>query len=90
MLCMVQAPPRKGLKFGKIKFSESLLVVSESQKRKIGAGPMAEWLSSRAPLQGPGFHWFRSWVQTWHLSSGHTEVASHIAQLEGPTTRIYN
>ena len=33
---------------------------------------------------------FRSWAQTWHLSSSHAEEASHIAQPEGPTTRIYN
>ena len=26
----------------------------------------------------------------WHCSSGHAEVVSHIAQPEGPTTRIYN
>ena len=31
-----------------------------------------------------------SWVRTWHRSSGHAEVASHIAQPEGPTARIYN
>ena len=36
---------------------------------------------------GPGF---RSWAWTWHRSSGHDEAASHIAQLEALTTRIYN
>ena len=39
---------------------------------------------------GPGFCWFRSWAWTWHHSSGRAEGASHIAQPEGPTTRIYN
>ena len=39
---------------------------------------------------GPGFRRFRSWVRTWHRSSGHTEVVSHTAQPEAPTTRIYN
>ena len=39
---------------------------------------------------GLGFLWFGSWEQIWHLSSGHAEVASYIAQPEGPTTRIYN
>ena len=34
--------------------------------------------------------WLGSWVWTWHCSSGHAEAASHIAQPEGPTTRIYN
>ena len=44
---------------------------------------MAEWLSSHAP----GFHWFRSWAQTWNRSSSHAEAASHMPQLEGPTTK---
>ena len=39
---------------------------------------------------GLGSHRFRSWARTWHCSSGHAEVASYIAQPEGPTTRIYN
>ena len=38
----------------------------------------------------PGFGWFRSWAQTCHHSSGHAEAASHIAQTEALTTRIYN
>ena len=38
----------------------------------------------------PGFHQFRSWAQTRHRSSGHAEAASHMPQLEGPTTEIYN
>ena len=48
---------------------------------------MAEWLSSHAQLQGPGFG---SWALTWHCSSGHVEAASHIPQLEGRATKIYN
>ena len=39
---------------------------------------------------GPGFHQFGSWARTWQRSSGHTEVASHMPQLEGPTTKIYS
>ena len=39
--------------------------------------PVAEWLSWYAPLQR----------QTWHRSSGHAEAASHMPQLEGPTTK---
>ena len=35
----------------------------------------------------PVFHWFESWVRTWHCSSNHAEAASHVAQLEGPTTK---
>ena len=30
---------------------------------------------------------FKSWAGTWHHSSSHTEVASHVPQLEGPTTK---
>ena len=38
------------------------------------------------------FHWFGSWVWTWHCSLGHAEGASHTAwhKPEAPTTRIYN
>ena len=36
---------------------------------------------------GPGFRWFGSWARTWHRSLGHPEVAFHMPQLEGPTTK---
>ena len=39
---------------------------------------------------GPGFHRLRSWAQTRHCSSSHAEAASHMPQLEGPATKIYN
>ena len=29
-------------------------------------------------------------MPTWHGSSGHVEVASHMPQLEGPATKIHN
>ena len=51
---------------------------------------MAEWLSSGALLQQLEFHWLGSWAQTQHCSSGHAEAVSHMPQLEGPTTKIYN
>ena len=38
----------------------------------------------------PGFRQFRSRVPTWHRSLGHVEAASHIPQLERPSTKIYN
>ena len=41
-------------------------------------------------ISGPGFHPFRSQAWPWHLSSGHAEAASHVAQPEALTTRIYN
>ena len=36
---------------------------------------------------GPVFHWFEFWARTWHCSSNHAEAASHMPQLEGPTTK---
>ena len=33
------------------------------------------------------FRWFGSWAWTWHCSSNHAEAASHMPQLEGPTTK---
>ena len=59
-------------------------------KGLYGAGPVAEWLSSHALLRWPRVRRFRSWAWTWHRSSGHAEVTSNIAQLEGPTTGTYN
>ena len=53
----------------------------------LGAGPMAEWLSSCTPLQRPRVLRFGSWVWTWARSSNHAEAASHMPQLEGPTTK---
>ena len=52
-------------------------------------GP-APWSSWCAPLWRPRVSQVRSWVQTGHHSPGHTDVASHMTQLEGPTTKIYN
>ena len=43
-----------------------------------GAGPMAEWLSSGALLWRP---------RVRILGVGHAEAASHMPQLEGPTTK---
>ena len=48
---------------------------------------MAECLSSHAPLRRPRV---RILAWTRHHSLGHVEAASHIPQLEGPTTKIYN
>ena len=56
----------------------------------LEAGPMAEWLSSCAPLWQPRV--LPVWIlaRTWHCLSSHAEEAFHKAQPEGPTTRIYN
>ena len=61
-------------------------------KNKVLWGP-APWLSGWVHVVcfgGLGFLQFSSWVWTWHCSSSHTEMASHIAQPGEPTTRIYN
>ena len=54
------------------------------------ASPMAERLNSHTLLWWPRVFPFGSWAQTWHRSSGHAEVASHMPQWEGLTTRVYN
>ena len=48
---------------------------------------MAKWLTRTLCFGGPGFHQFKSCARTWHPSSGHDEAASHMLQLEGPTTK---
>ena len=55
-----------------------------------GACPLAEWLSSSAALGQPtvSLVWFLG-VDMAPLS-GHAEAASHVPQLEGPATKIYN
>ena len=60
------------------------------KKFHLWHGLVAQQLNSHAPLWWPRFHQFGFWAQSWHHSSGHAEAASHIAQPEGPTTRIYN
>ena len=57
---------------------------------KEGPGPWPSGWVRVLCFSSPGFRQFRSRVQTWHCSSGHAEVASHVAQPEGPTARIYN
>ena len=42
---------------------------------------------ARSAAGGPVFGWFESWARTWHCSSNHAEAASHMPQLEGPTTK---
>ena len=58
--------------------------------KRLPSGPVVQQPSSHAPLWWPGVHMFKSWAQTLHHSSSHAEAASHIAEPEGPTTRIYN
>ena len=57
---------------------------------RIGAGRVAEGLSSHAPLRGPRVSPVRILVMDTAQLISCAEVASHTAQPEGPTTRIYN
>lgn len=47
-------------------------------------GPMVGFARSASAA------WFMSWVWTWHHSLGHAGAASHMAQSEGPTAKIYS
>ena len=51
---------------------------------------MAKWLSSCTPLQWPRVLPVRILGMDMAPLIRHAEVASHMPQLEGPTTRIYN
>ena len=44
----------------------------------------------RSTAGSPVFRQFESWARTWHCSSSHAEVASHMPQLEDPQLKIYN
>ena len=63
---------------------------AHSGSREANSGGPAPWPSGKVctfcfgSLQFPGFG---SWAQTWHRSLGHVEVASHMPQLEGLTTK---
>ena len=40
-------------------------------KEFVGAGPVAQRLSSHVLLQQPGVRWFSSQVRTWHHLASH-------------------
>ena len=78
-------------------FKETLLeqqgnhIPKEKLKTNLKGPPRGQVVKfAHSASVAQGFCWFRSWVWTWHCSSGHAEVASHMPQLEGPTTKIYN
>ena len=50
-----------------------------------GAGPGVRF--ARSAAGGPVFHWFESWARTRRCLSSHAQAASHVPQLEGPTTK---
>ena len=62
--------------------------VASLKSNNPGAGPVAEWLSLRAPLQAAQCS-IGSDPGRGHgtAPSGHTGAASHMPQLEGPTTK---
>ena len=76
------------LRSQKISTEKNELIIKH---HKTGASPMAEWLSSGAPLPQPRVSPLQILGTNgmWHRSSGHLETACLIAQPEGPTIRIY-
>ena len=59
--------------------------VKVHQARGWPRGQVVKFVRSAAG--GPVFRWFESWARAWHCSSNHAEAASHVPQLEGPTTK---
>ena len=51
---------------------------------------MAEWLSSCTLLCQPRISLVQVLGTDMAPLAGHTDVVSHMPQLEGPTTKIYN
>ena len=60
-------------------------VLSNQQQGGLPRGRVGKFLCSTAG--GPVFCRFGSWAQTWSCSASHAEAASHMPQLEGPTTK---
>ena len=68
---------------------DPLYLLNSTLKRNLWGGwPCGRVVRfARSAAGGPVFRWFESWARTWHCSLGHAEAASHIPQLEEPTTR---
>ena len=56
----------------------------------VGAGPVAKWSSLHTPLQRPRVLWVPILGVDMASLIRHAEVASHMPQLERPTTKRYN
>src|SRR3712207_2257547 len=75
-----------------MKLSFSAPLCSQSQRRSKGKRPRG-WPHgrvvkfARSAAGGRVFRQFESWARTWHCSSDHAEAASHMPQLEEPTTK---
>ena len=78
----------KSIVLEEIGVKESVSVnIYKSKQEWGGAGSVAKWLSLCTPLRRPRVQIL---ARTWHRSSAQIEAASHIPQLEGPATKIYN
>ena len=69
-------------------FSEEVSKLGLREWKDSGAGPVAGWLSSRAPLRQTRVSpvWILG-TDMAPLISSHAEAASHMPQLEGRTTK---
>ena len=56
----------------------------------LGASPVAEWLSLQALLRRPSVSSVQILGADMAPLVSHAEAASHVPQLEGPTTKIYD
>ena len=67
---------------------EATLLPVSLKMENLGGQPCGQVVKfPRSAAGGPVFRQFESWARTWHRSSSHTEAASHMPQLEGPTTK---
>ena len=66
-------------------FNEHLLTSVKKRYWGWPRGWVVKFVGSA--IGGPVFRRFESWARTWHCSSNHAEAASHMPQLEGPTTK---
>uniref|UniRef100_A0A5F5PI48 Arylsulfatase B n=1 Tax=Equus caballus TaxID=9796 RepID=A0A5F5PI48_HORSE len=58
------------------------------RKLKVRGWPRGRVVKfARSAAGGPVLRRFESWARTWHCSSDHAEAASHMPQLEEPTTK---
>ena len=71
-----------------VKLETTQMSMNKRMDKKRGGWPHGRVVKfARSTFSSPGFHQFGSRAWTWHRSSGHIEAASHMPQLEGPTTK---
>ena len=65
-----------------------LLIIYNLKNEYVGDWPRGRVVKfARSAAGDPVFPGFKSWAQTWYCSSNHAEAASHMPQLERPTTK---